>query len=289
MRRNSIFYPLLVLLLSTNFVFSQNNNREYYFVDYHVTKDIYLEHQKIKIIGASGIDPHDKGSIDYKLLERNLIKMFPEKEAKGILCIDLENSIYKGLMNNNKEHPKVTKSIGEFVGMIYFVKNKRPNVKVGIYAMPFPFYYSSQKKRNEVGKLDEILSKVDIIFPSLYVYYPAVQKGLQSNLKFLEENLEEASIYAKKYNKEIIPLVWYLIHPSNKKYRAAMIDKSEMKEYIDFIWSFSESKFKLKGILIWNSPTPFKNKSIQTNLLKTRKEYKYNNPAEAIDYYKSIW
>ena len=268
--------------------YSQNNNRPYYFVDYQAPNEASFEHQKVKIIGASGIDPYDKGFVNYKLLERNLIKMFPEKGTKGILCIDLENSIYKNIRNNEKSNLVVSKSIKEFVGMIDFIKNKRPNIKVGIYAIPFPFYYSSQKKRNEVGKLDEILSKVDIIFPSLYIYYPAVQKGLQSNLKFLEENLEEASIYAKKYNKEIIPLVWYLIHPSNKKYRAAMIDKSEMKEYMDYIWKFSDSKFKLKGVLIWNSSTPFKNKTIQTNLLHSKNKT-VNSAAAAIDYYKSIW
>jgi|SRR5690554_231837 len=282
-------FSLLLLSIVCFMSFGQNNERIYYFVDYHVTKDIHIEHQKIKILGASGIDPYDKGSIDYKLLERNLNRLFPEEEAEGILCIDLENSIYKNLRNNKKEDLRAFKSINEFVGMINFVKIKRPNIKVGIYAIPFPFYYSSQKKRNELEKLDKILESVDIIFPSLYIYYPASQKGLKSNMNFLQENLDIASSYAKKYDKEIIPLVWYLVHPSNKKHKHAMIEKSEMKEYIDFIWSFSESKFKLKGILIWNSSTPFKNNSIQTDLLKTKKEYKYSNPAEAIDYYKSVF
>lgn len=287
MKKDSSLFLLCMLLMIFNLSFSQDNSRKYYFLDYHTGNDVGLKHESIKIIGNSGIDPHDTGVVDYAILERNLKKAFPKETDGGILCIDLENSIYQNLRNNDKESIKAKKSIEEFVTMLVFIKKKRPNIKVGVYALPFPFYYSNQIKRNESGKLDEIVKNVDIIFPSLYMYYPAAQKGLKSNLAFLKENLEAACSLAKKYNKEVIPLVWYLVHPSNKKYKHAMLEKSEMKSYIDFIWNFSESEFKLKGIWIWNSPTPFTKKSAQTSLLKSRMNY--NNTSEAIEYYKSAF
>lgn len=287
MKKDSSLFFLCILLMIFNLSFSQNNGRKYYFLDYHTVDDVSLKHESIKIIGNSGIDPNDRGVVDYAILERNLKKLFPKEIDRGILCIDLENSIYQNLRNNDRGSIKATKSIEQFLTMLDFIKKKRPNIKVGIYALPFPFYYSSHKRRNESGKLDEIIKNVDIIFPSLYIYYPAAQKGLKSNFTFLKENLEAACSLAKKHNKEVIPLVWYLVHPSNKKYKHAMLEKSEMKSYIDFIWNFSESEFKLKGIWIWNSPTPFIKKSAQTSLLKSRTNY--NNTSQAIEYYKSAF
>lgn len=277
------YFILLCLVFFNTNIFGQ---REYYMIDYHATKDMNITPKTIKILGNSAIDPKNSGKIDKHLFESKLKSLIPNKNSTDILCIDLENKIYQDLRNNKLNSKKVANSIDEFVSLIKIVRKLRPNVKVGIYALPFPFYYDSQIVRNQVGKFDKIFKEVDYIFPSLYIYYPSAQKGLQSNIDYFNKNLEAAVYYSKKYNKEIIPFFWYLIHPSNKKFSNELLEKDEFKYYIDYLWKYSKTKYPLKGIVLWNSSTPFTNKSVKTSFLKRKKYFK--NTTEVINYYHPI-
>lgn len=286
MKNKKFLHQYFILLCLVFFSTNIYGQREYYMIDYHVTKDMNITPKTIKILGNSAIDPKNSGKIDKQLFESKLKSLIPNKNSTDILCIDLENKIYQDLRNNKLNSKKVANSIDEFVSLIKMIRNLRPHVKVGVYALPFPVYYDSQLTRNQVGKFDKIFKEVDYIFPSIYIYYPAAQKGLQSNINYFNKNLDIAVYYAKKYNKEIIPFFWYLVHPSNKKFSNELLDINEMKYYIDYLWNYSENKYAFKGIVLWNSTTPFTKKNVKTSFLKNKKNLK--NTTEAINYYQSI-
>lgn len=217
----------------------------------------------IKIIGASMIDPGQKGIIDYPTLERYLGIIIPDKNDSSILCIDIENKIY----HNLKEARSSVSSVKEFIKIIDFIKEKRPFIKLGFYGLPFTVYYDAQLKINRKEILNEVLSKVDVIFPSLYVQYPKEEKGIKSNFSYFKVNLDNALFFSKKYDKKIMPFFWFLVHPSNKRYGYAILPKAEVNEYLKYIVDYLKEHDSFSGIVIWNSNTPFRLKEEKYDLV----------------------
>lgn len=224
--------------------------------------------EDIKIIGGGMIDPKKNGTIDMSSVEKFLVQLFPSVDDEGILCVDLENRIFHNIKDNELSSPIYKKAINEFTGLIKFIKQKRPQLKVGIYGMPFTEYYDSQSRRNIQQKLDPLLKLTDMLFPSLYIFFPEKQKGLNSNINYLDKNLANAFDYGDRLNKPVIPFIWYLVHPTNKRFGYQVIPKKEMNAYVTHISNYrSKSNNKVAGLVWWDTPTPYRNKQIKTNLL----------------------
>jgi len=151
----------------------------------------------------------------------------------------------------------------EFAIMINLIKELRPNVKVGIYGIPFRTYYSSQHRWNANDKLDYILSLTDIIFPSLYILFPDKERGVELNDSYFKQNLDTAFDYAERLRKPVIPFVWYIVHTNNKKFGGELLGKSEMKRYLEYVRNYRRSSFKVQGIVWWETPTPYINQTIK--------------------------
>lgn len=250
------------------------NDKNYYF-------------KKIKILGQYMIDPKREGHIDYGLVERYLKELYPRQDADGTLCINLEGKLFTDL-RDNFGNSVYRKSLNEYVKLVKYVKHTRPHVTVGVYGLPFTIYYSSQKVRNRNDKLELLLKEVDIIFPSLYLFYPDKQKGIESNFEYFKKNLETAFSYGDKFNKPVIPFIWYLVHPSNKRFRYEMLTRKEIDTYLNFISSYkSMSGSNVEGIVWWDTPTPFKTKDVKTNLLIDNPK-KFNGIDDAFLYYFDI-
>lgn len=227
---------------------------------------------EIKMIGGYMIDPEKKGEIDLNSVAFYLNRLFPEKQSSGLLCIDLENSLYYDIRNKSVNTKECEFAIAKFIELIAFVKLHYPNIKLGIYGIPFTVYYDSQLMRNEKQKLDKLLVEVDVLFPSFYIYYPAKQKGLYSNYMYLKKNLDIAFEYSERLNKPLIPFFWYLVHSSNEIYKFAMLPKKEVDLYIDYLFRYkSASGKKIDGIVWWDTPTPFIKNSVNSSLLQDKR------------------
>lgn len=197
------------------------------------------------------IDREKKGVINYIYVDEGLNKLYPNKYESGFLCLNLENKIYQNVKNFKSGQVQFENSIDLLKGLIKYVKTKRPNLMVGIYGMPFNYYYDIQKKVGESNKLDELLREVDYISPHLYIYYPDKQKGKEANIGYFKKNLKVALEYGKRLNKPVIPYVWYLIHPSNKKYGNELIGKKEMVNYLNTIKNYVYLNQSVNGIIWW--------------------------------------
>lgn len=242
--------------------------------------------KKIDLIGGNKIDPNKKDTFDYKNIEMHLLKLYPKKNAKGVLCINIENHIYQSLKEDN-DSDNFSFAIVHFVKMINFIKNFRPNVKIGIYGIPFRTYYTTQLRRNK--KLDKILAKTDIIFPSLYLLFPDKERGEKENDRYLTENLETAFYYADRLNKPVMPFVWYMVSPNNKKFGGELLGKNEMRRYVNLIRRFtSKKKNKVNAIVWWESSKKAFLKNVKKASHLENEKVKLNSTDILINYSLSI-
>lgn len=246
-----------------------------------------ISFKDIKILGSFMYDPNRIGEINFKSINKHIIAMFPDKYSNGVLNIDIENQYYHDLMNSRKGSKKANQAIDMFVNVIDYIKELRPNVKIGVYGMPYRMRVDAHSKRNMAMKLDPILSKVDILMPSLYFFSPEQEVGLDENFRYLENNLKVAFEYAERLNKEVIPFVWYLIHPnSESEFLSSALPRDEMSNYISMIKnSSSVNGTKVSGVIWWDTFTPYKNKSIKYNLLSNNKKLEFYDVNSAIIYY----
>jgi hypothetical protein len=197
------------------------------------------------------IDPKKQGVIDREVFERNIIKFYPNTNSTGVLCLDLENKLFENLKNCKKESKDYKQAEAAFIWMVNTVKTMRPNLKIGIYGLPVRVYYLNSKEFDP-KKFDKIFLSCDYIFPSLYTMYLDKQVGRVRNEKYLKDNLEIALGYGLRLHKPVIPFVWNLVHPSNKKDGGALIDKSEMLKNILFVKNFKFKGLSAHGIVWWD-------------------------------------
>jgi len=233
-----------------------------------------LDFKEIKILLGYMIDPKRQEVADYKRVKKSLETLFPNANQEGVLCIDWENKLYQNIRGNNitriksvsnKEYLKGEK---EFINLIKFIKKLRPNVKVGIFEMPFRVYSNSEIIKNTNQKLDPILKHVDIIFPCIYIPFPAKVKSIQSNYDFLKINLDLAFNYGDRLKKPVIPFVWYLYYSPDNTYRKELIPKDELWEYIKYIESYkSSSNKRVSGIVWWDTPTSYSKTLIRNTFI----------------------
>jgi len=203
-----------------------------------------------KFLGGYYIDRNRKNIIDKNQVREGLNKIFPDKEAFGILCVDLENKLYLDLKKNGNSSD-FRNALTQFCSLVDFIKNLRPNVKVGIYGMPFSFNYKFQKDVNNFSKIKPLLDKVDFISPSLYMAYSEQQYTDEMTKSFIESNLSLFLDYSKKANKPLYLYVWYKIHPSNKKYGLTNMSNKRMNLYLNTISNFRYDGRKVDGLIWW--------------------------------------
>lgn len=305
------YLSLLVIVLVVFDVFGQS--KDIYVFKNRYSQDInqWMESSEVgfknyEMISRRHIDPKRNNKTDYNSVKKYLQKHFPEKEAEGTLVIDLENKFFKGLKENKKSSKNFEKSKNEFINLIEFIRDERPCLIIGVYGMPFRIHKKSQKVRNENKKLDPILELTDILFPSIYVFNPAKQKGTDYNLNYFEINLNTALEYGERLGKPVVPFVWYLVHESNKKYGLEAIEKDEMAEYLQFILNYEAHGEVVAGIAWWEGNTPYNKQQVKTNIINDKKnkkevklnkkankseikQQKFNQQSEAFNYYKTIF
>lgn len=204
-----------------------------------------------QFMGEYYIDRAKKQNINYENVDQGIKRFYPYKYDKGFLSIDLENKIYHDMRLGKKDDPSTKIAVNQFVHLVEYIKKKRPNVKVGIYGVPFNFNYDSQKSRNNFEKLAPLLKVVDYISPSLYLSYSENERKSNYVIKYIEDNLTLFLDYATIVDKPVYPYVWYRVHPSNKKYGSELISKQWMDLYLKTIRNFEFDGKKVSGIIWW--------------------------------------
>lgn len=234
-----------------------------------------IDFKEIKIlVNYQILDAKNRNVVDYKRIDGWISKLFRNKNDSGVLCVDLENRFYEDLKKATSSR-RYQIALKEYVKLVKYIKQKRPNVKVGIWGLPF-------EVSNE--KLDPIFEAADVIFPSCYIRYPADVKGIQPNLDFLKSKLDNAFDFADRLNKPVVPFFWYLVHGPDKTLRLERLSREEMLEYIKYAEDYISSKGSgIAGIGWWDTPSPYTRNSIKENFIK-----KNGNITRALSSYRPL-
>lgn len=215
----------------------------------------YLEahnYPRVRMIPQMMIDANNDLIIEKDSVRKQVAFLFPEKNDTGLCTIDWEGKAFKGLIKeaNTKDFQLAE---ARFLELISMIRELRPRIRVGIYALPFRVFHTSQLKRNAGNKLDRILSKCDFIAPSLYIMYPDQQIGESRNIEYLKQNLDISFEYAQRLNKPVIPFVWYKVHPGNKLFGNNIVSRQEMENYLTFISRYRYQGKGVEGVIWWEA------------------------------------
>ena len=284
MKKSALLILFLCLGVSCS-VFSQSiDDFNIYIFKKRYNSDTQKKAEELKnvksmdLISGYAIDPNKKGIIDLQSVSKYITRLYPNKNDQGLLCLNLENKLYQNLKSNRVSEATFKEAINSFVSMLNLIKQLRPNVKVGIYGLPFRTFGASQISP-DYNKLDPILKICDFIFPSLYIIYPDKQISAKRNNDYFVQNLDAAFKYGERLKKPVIPFVWYLVHPLNKAYGYEMLSKTEMKRHLDFLKQYRyKNTMKVGGVVWWDTPTPFQRNQIkQVDAFKSPKAKLDNN------------
>lgn len=219
--------------------------------DYFASNTLY---DKYYWIGRAVLTPNRDGVVNAKSIKERLDLYFPANTDGGVVSIDLEGDIMESLKKYPANDKRFKKSEAIYLDMVNIIKTYRPNVKIGIYGMPFRYFNRGTYKQSDDTKLYTIFSKVDYLSPSFYIQYPEKEKGKEHNTEYLKWNLNRLLKISNDVGKPAIPYVWHIVHPVNKKYGGKMMGAPELSIYIDLIKNYDAYGNKVSGILWWEEP-----------------------------------
>jgi len=244
------FLIIIIIVLVSNSTHSQENYA--FFNRYNDSTQKYLKQRyfkSVKLITNSSI-VDENNNINEKTIKQNLKRILLSTD--DLLVIDWEKEDFWNLKlrTDSKEFIKAEK---QFIRLIKIIRKNNPNIKIGIYGLPFKVYYNLNASYNEKGKFDKILSLVDVICPSFYFNFTDDIIGKEKNIEIITNQLINCLEYGERLNKPVIPFVWELIHPSTKDIGGTFVPKDEFKRHLKLIINFKFKNEKVSG-LIWWSP-----------------------------------
>jgi len=245
------FLTIVIIILLANSTYSQENYA--FFNRYNDNTQKYLKQRNFKsvklITNSSIVDKNN--NINEKIIKQNLKRILLPTD--DLLVIDWEKEDFWNLKlrADSKEFIKAEK---QFIRLIKIIRKNNPNIKIGIYGLPFKVYYNLNAGYNEKGKFDKILSLVDVICPSFYFNFTDDIIGKEKNIEIITNQLINCLEYGERLNKPVIPFIWELIHPSTKDIGGTFVPKDEFKRHLKLIINFKfNNENKISG-LIWWSP-----------------------------------
>jgi hypothetical protein len=197
-----------------------------------------------------GIDPDKDQQVDEDAIRKATEKFYPDKDATGLFIIDWEAQPFKDLREYDADDTRFKVAEAKYLQVVNTLKKFRPRLNVGIYGIPFRTQTAAQQKKSG-PKLDNLLSRCDVITPSLYIINTDEEVGLQRNMDYLKQNVNQAMDFGYRLKKPVAPFVWYKVHPGNKKFGMSIISKGQMQSYLNFLSSYNYRGSRLNGIIWW--------------------------------------
>ena len=242
---------IILLLVSNSVVFSQNlivytQKKKYKSSIVQSTNNFYF-------FGEYYIDKNKQGIINKRTLINGIEKVITNKNYSDLIVLDIENKVYKDLKVKSKNDHNYEKNINSLIDMIVAVKEIRPKAKIVLYGLPYSFNFDFQKKYNDFEKLKPLIEVVDYLTPALYIHYSSKQKSSKYFDDYIKNNLDLFFKFAEKSNKQVIPFIWYKIHPYNQNYGGDLIDDLTYNNYLNYIKKYRYNGKKVNGVIYWDA------------------------------------
>lgn len=246
---------LIIILCLINVIPVLCQDHYAFFERYDIKTKDYLNKnnfKSVKILTNSSI-VNKANNIDEQIIKKNLDKILTSDVE--LLVIDWEKEDFWNLKKKiNQSEFKIAEK--KFIELINIIKNYNPNIKLGIYGLPFKVYYNLKPSYNEFGKFDKILSLVDVICPSLYFSFTDATIGEKKSREILSNQLRNSLEYGARLNKPVIPFIWELIHPNTKKIGGSLVPKKEFKRHLNQIKRYNVNGHKIEGLIWWSPGKP---------------------------------
>lgn len=225
-------------------MFNQNT------LEYFIKQDI----KAAKLMTSSGFNPKGKG-IDSSNIVRYMKFFYPDTASSGTCVIDWEDSTFYNL-RLDKSSVSFNSAVDSFTKVLKIMKQARPYVKVGIFDLPFDVFYPTADIYNKNNKFDKLFEYCDFIAPEIFIDFPDKEIGHKRNITYIQHNLDVALQYGRRLKKPVIPFIWELIHPSNRKYGGMLIPRDEYESYAEFMIHYNYNGTNIKGFFLWTSSVP---------------------------------
>lgn len=159
----------------------------------------------------------------------------------GLTCIDIEHWPLHG------DSQVVAQSTAKYIQIAKWFHAISPTLKIGYYGnLPLRDYWRAIKGTNdrkyrewqtENDRIKAIASAVDVLFPSLYTFYPD-KNGWE---KYAVAQIREA----RRFNKPIYVFLWPQYHDSNRFLRGKYISADFWRFQLETAHKYAD------GIVIW--------------------------------------
>jgi hypothetical protein len=203
------------------------------------------------LLTQSMIDPDKDQQPDLDAVKKHTAELYPDANATGLFVVDWEGQAFNDLRKYDKDDSRFKAAEDAYVRLVSAIKEYRPGLKVGVYGLPFRSFSGAQRAQNTDTKLDGLLSKCDVLTPSLYIMYTNEEVGEQRNMDYLKQNMDQFLSYGARLKKQVIPFFWYKVHPSNKKYGMNVMPKDIVQKYLGLLSSYSNQAGRINGIIWW--------------------------------------
>jgi len=203
------------------------------------------------LLTQSMIDPDKDQQPDLDAVKKHTAELYPDANATGLFVVDWEGQAFNDLRKYDKGDSRFKAAEDAYVRLVSAIKEYRPGLKVGVYGLPFRSFSDAQRAGNADTKLDGLLSKCDVLTPSLYIMYTNEEVGEQRNMDYLKQNMDQFLSYGARLKKQVIPFFWYKVHPSNKKYGMNVMPKGNVQKYLSLLSTYSNQAGKINGIIWW--------------------------------------
>lgn len=256
---------ILLFLLLGSVLYGQNKSNSivnakpklyFSFTEYGPYMNNYIQEnnlEKVVCINDAQFFGTEPYTYDTKLLIKEIERVLPNTNEKGIAFIDLEGGNLDNIMNMGTQIESFQKSLKLYVDVIKFAKKFRPNVKWGYYYIPYTTYWNRNAEfYSKLKKIEPLLKECDIFFPSLYNFYEDKDLALE-NEKYVIENTKEMIKVGQLYKKPVLIFVWHRYHPSNEKLSEESLPEKVFLTHIDRIISTSYQGKKVDGVLWWGA------------------------------------
>ena len=185
-----------------------------------------------------------------------------QRKGYGVVVLDIEHWPLTGSSNS------VLNSLAKYMTVLKWFRDAAPGLSVGYYgAPPLRDYWraikdtSSQERQSWMAENDQLRSfagAVDVLFPSLYTFYPD-QAGWK---KYAIAQIQEARRFGG--GKPVYVFLWPQYHDSNRilggRYLPAdywLLELETAREYADGVVIWGGWDLKLNKPMLWDDSAPW--------------------------------
>lgn len=265
------YYLLFIVLLCTNSLLAQ---KRILFAASGQTQLSFVKNNNLDIITLfyqNEFIAKDGETLNLKTFEKFLDQKIPNRNATGWAVLNWEGEAFNILKKpSHKKHNSIKRN---FIKVIRYAKELRPNIEWSFYGLPFRQYWhtNNEWKSQNQGIID-IFREMDFLAPSLYIMYlpNEVNRNLDEN--YIDQNIKLSLEYGNRLNKKVYPFIYHRNRTRKPNNINELASDDQWRFYVNRILNIKFEGREIDGIIWWNSERVIY--STRSNSPALKKEFK---------------